>query len=623
MRRTCGHLTRSPASCGGLRPRPPRPPAATSRIASTTACRASSTASRTASLSAPGGSGSRRRRRRARSRPPRPRPTRRGRARRPERCRRPPERGRRAARCARRSRSIEMVTSRPSVSFFSIDDRRRGSRCGAGAWAASAAWAANGGVTVTCSVEPIGRLNGGSFDRISALIRSSTESSAKRFQVMRPASCRRRGTASTAPAEKRCQPAPGRRGGSGGAGGSGGRAAGRGRAGRASWGGCQDSRRALYGAAAGATNGAATKCDAGTTGCRRGRRSRRRARARRRPGRGSGPPRPARAGRGRRDVVALHQRQRVRAGCRTRRCATSPGCPTMRSGPARQSAISASHFGRAAARWRCLDVAVAADHLRDARDLDRQRRGWPGRGRAAPPRSTARYSTIRLALGAALLGAAERIERRAAQALQPREDAERRQHPRPEALLLQLALGVLASRSPAARGGRRAGSPCPSRLRTAPRRLARKPVSAVQAGDLVLVLVGHQLEQVARHRLGQLGARPARVGPRRGAREHELRLLGRAPCRRSALYCVGVGRVLVGGEELDPLGDQVVEVGRALDQLDHLAGADQRLHCLAGRAAARRPHSNAALLFSTCTPFSSIARISAAWLSGTRPCCQA
>jgi hypothetical protein len=28
-----------------------------------------------------------------------------------------------------------------------------------------------------------------------------------------------------------------------------------------------------------------------------------------------------------------------------------------------------------------------------------------------------------------------------------------------------------------------------------------------------------------------------------------------------------------------------------------------------GSAAARRPHSNAALLFSTCTPFSSIARI--------------
>ena len=42
-----------------------------------------------------------------------------------------------------------------------------------------------------------------------------------------------------------------------------------------------------------------------------------------------------------------------------------------------------------------------------------------------------------------------------------------------------------------------------------------------------------------------------------------------------------------------------------------------------GSCAARRPHSNAVLLLSTWTPFSSIARISAACESGTRPCCQA
>ena len=47
---------------------------------------------------------------------------------------------------------------------------------------------------------------------------------------------------------------------------------------------------ALYGAGSGPTNGAATKCDAGTTGCNGGRRSRRRAGAQgRRLGRGSGP----------------------------------------------------------------------------------------------------------------------------------------------------------------------------------------------------------------------------------------------------------------------------------------------------------------------------------------------
>ena len=79
-------------------------------------------------------------------------------------------------------RSIEMVTSRPSLSFFSITIPG-GSRSEP-ALGGFGGLGGEGGVTVTCSVEPIGRLNGGSFDRISALIRSSTESSAKRIQVM-------------------------------------------------------------------------------------------------------------------------------------------------------------------------------------------------------------------------------------------------------------------------------------------------------------------------------------------------------------------------------------------------------------------------------------------------------
>ena len=78
--------------------------------------------------------------------------------------------------------SIEMVTSRPSVSFFSMT-MAAGSLLAAGLGRLRRL-GRRGGVTVTCSVEPIGRLNGGSFDRISALIRSSTESSAKRIQVM-------------------------------------------------------------------------------------------------------------------------------------------------------------------------------------------------------------------------------------------------------------------------------------------------------------------------------------------------------------------------------------------------------------------------------------------------------
>src|SRR6185369_567138 len=71
--------------------------------------------------------------------------------------------------------SIEIVTSRPLVSFFSITIA--GSfllPTGLGGFGGLGF----GGVTVISS-EPIGRLKGGSFDRISALIRSSTESSAK------------------------------------------------------------------------------------------------------------------------------------------------------------------------------------------------------------------------------------------------------------------------------------------------------------------------------------------------------------------------------------------------------------------------------------------------------------
>ena len=77
--------------------------------------------------------------------------------------------------------SIEMVTSRPSVSFFSMTMPGSPLLPALGGFGGLGG---EGGVTVTCSTEPIGRLNGGSFDRISALIRSSTESSANRSQVM-------------------------------------------------------------------------------------------------------------------------------------------------------------------------------------------------------------------------------------------------------------------------------------------------------------------------------------------------------------------------------------------------------------------------------------------------------
>jgi hypothetical protein len=81
------------------------------------------------------------------------------------------------------------------------------------------------------------------------------------------------------------------------------------------------------------------------------------------------------------------------------------------------------------------------------------------------------------------------------------------------------------------------------------RRTAKAPV-AVEPGDLVLVLVGHELEEVARDRLGQ-GLVPGRLGR-----------LRRPDGRDEAAVAVGVGLVLVTCEESGPAGDQLVEARR-------------------------------------------------------------
>ena len=89
----------------------------------------------------------------------------------------------------------------------------------------------------------------------------------------------------------------------------------------------------------------------------------------------------------------------------------------------------------------------------------------------------------------------------------------------------------------------------------------QKPGVGVQAGDLVFVLVGHELEQIARHRLGQ----------RRGAlRQHAV-----DKCAVSG----GVSGVLVVGQKGFALGDHVFQ-GRAFFELHDL----RRLHgCQHGR----------------------------------------
>ena len=101
-----------------------------------------------------------------------------------------------------------------------------------------------------------------------------------------------------------------------------------------------------------------------------------------------------------------------------------------------------------------LDVAVAADLLRDAGDLDGQRRGWPASGARSSSSIDGAVLADQRALGAALLGAAEDVERRAAQALEPapaRLNAG--QHPRPELLLLPARPCRSSWPAAAARGG--------------------------------------------------------------------------------------------------------------------------------------------------------------------------
>src|SRR3546814_2353006 len=74
--------------------------------------------------------------------------------------------------------------------------------------------------------------------------------------------------------------------------------------------------------------------------------------------------------------------------------------------------------------------------------------------------------------------------------------------------------------------------------------------AGVQARDLVLVLVGHELEEVAVHGFGEVG------------RAGRLRLLGGAHLRHEVGVALRVRRVLVVDEEGGAAGDQFVERAR-------------------------------------------------------------
>ena len=87
----------------------------------------------------------------------------------------------------------------------------------------------------------------------------------------------------------------------------------------------------------------------------------------------------------------------------------------------------------------------------------------------------------------------------------------------------------------------------------------------VQARDLVLILVGHEFEQIAGH-----GLRQARARARHGA-------LGGMDLVHEGLVLGRIGGVLVGREEVHALGHHLGQ-RRLLDELDHLGRLEQGAH---------------------------------------------
>src|SRR4249919_2183650 len=188
-----------------------------------------------------------------------------------------------------------------------------------------------------------------------------------------------------------------------------------------------------------------------------------------------------------------------------------------------------------------LDVAVAADVFRNRGDLG-------GEVDVAAVERTEqavdRGEVIddQLALHPALLGPAEDVERTATQEAQLRQPLERGEHPRAEFLLDQVALCVLLRQQ--RRGEVELELVVAVELLL---QLLLEVAAGVQARDFVLVLVRHQLEGVTRDGFGQVG----------GA--GDLRGLGFAYLGDEVAVALGVGRILVIGEEADAARDQFVE----------------------------------------------------------------
>ncbi len=186
-------------------------------------------------------------------------------------------------------------------------------------------------------------------------------------------------------------------------------------------------------------------------------------------------------------------------------------------------------------------------HRPEAADLHR-RRGDRHEGAGARPRQLREEAgddilvpPDQVALLAPLGRVAERIERGSPEPLEPGERPERHPDPGAEPPLARAAAMIRA-------GGQERRREVVMHRVIALEFLGQaleEPGLGVQPRDLVLVLVGHQLEQRAGDRLAQGGRAGRRLG-------------GADPVDHGAV-APGIGRVLVGGEEVGAAGDDPVD----------------------------------------------------------------
>src|SRR5665213_2823440 len=266
------------------------------------------------------------------------------------------------------------------------------------------------------------------------------------------------------------------------------------------------------------------------------------------------------AGAGRPHTALCRRRQtpsQGRAACRLCAAESLLGGDGRRSVERTEAGDEARFLVRGEKPIRLLDMTEASYLELQGGELDR---GGMVRGRKTGDDLAKARLVIddRPALGAALLGAAENIERRAAQPLEPRQHAERGQYPRPVLALPQMPAGRVALGDERRREVEFEG--------VRPLELLAYALQEISVGieprDLVFVLVGHQPEERVGGGVGERGV----AGDRRG--------LGGADPLDPTRIARRVGGVLIAGQEIGAAGDRLIERRGQAVRLRRRAGRD-------------------------------------------------